>query len=473
MATISKDSHHKGINRVLFDIVDDHNDPIQYTEQGLSRYFVSASIPSIINRDEKAVVIDDNDGDGDGDGDDSDDDDDDEDMNDDHLSQKMSQLSMMNTKRQISMSSTTDMMTKKLKLSDQSENDEKEKKNDSIATMDNNNNKEKEDEIPDYLLTTNPLFDHRIKKVLDEMSTISLDELRQIAVIKHHLGVLDQQKRLFLMYHRSGKGTLEENTLDTTKVDRHYWPNEVKSMKQTSENKEDTCENVLRQRLENLDHKIGKYQNELENLKCQCAGLTTLIEEALDSIVNRHGIEFHRKRSDMKIVLLKYEYDTTMLERQFRLEKPSNCQITSAHRLYEVRFEYEKARRILMEVKQSVFEHRIPKEFHAKILSMIKSHEPPPEFSSCNSYEQMIHQHITDFIATRVANAEQKYDQCRKRMHAAYEEVWKRHHDGINGCVMSKSIIDMIERQLILITDRWRAIYDYRMNIYIDAEMLK
>ena len=75
----------------------------------------------------------------------------------------------------------------------------------------------------------------------------------------------------------------------------------------------------------------------------------------------------------MKIALLKYEYEGAILERQYLLEKPNDYQIASAHRLYQVRFEYERARRILMELKQSVFDHRISKEFHAKILSTIKS----------------------------------------------------------------------------------------------------
>ena len=225
-------------------------------------------------------------------------------MNNDHLSQKMSELTVMTTKRQISTSTIEEVITKKIKLSDISENDKKEKKNDSIETMDNSNN-ESEDQIPDYLLTTNPLFYHCMKKILNEMDTISIDELRQIAVIKHHLGELDQQKRLFLMYQRSGKGTLEENKFKSLKVDRRYWPNEVRSMKLASDDKEVTYENVLQQRLGNLDHRMGKYQNELDNLKCQCVDLTVIIEEAIDSIVNRHGIEYYRNRCDVKIVLLK------------------------------------------------------------------------------------------------------------------------------------------------------------------------
>ena len=471
MATTSKDSHKKKMNQLSFGILDDHNDPIEHTEQALNRYFVSASIPSIMNRDEKAVVIDDNDDAdsyGEGDGDDSDDDD--EDMNDDHLSQKMSELSVMSTKRQISTSTIADMITKKVKISDQSDNDEKEKKNDSNVTMDNNN--ENEDQIPDYLLATNPLFDRRMKKVLNETNMICMDELREIAVIKHHLGALDHQKRLFLMYQSSGRGTLEEDKFKSLKVDRQYWPNEVRSMKQASDDTEETYEHVLRQRLENMDHRIGKYQNELVNLTCRCVSLTTIIEEAIDSIVNRHGIEYYRNRCDVKIALLKYEYEGAILERQYLLEKPNDYQIVSAHRLYQVRFEYERARRILMELKQSVFDHRISKEYHAKILSMIKSNEPT-ELSSCNRYEQAIRQKITDFIATRIANAEQKYNQCRKRMHAECEKVWKRHNDGIDGCVMPKSLIDLIEKQLVIITERWRAIYNYRINIYIDADMLK
>ena len=64
-------------------------------------------------------------------------------------------------------------------------------------------------------------------------------------------------------------------------------------MKQASDEKEETYEHVLQQCLENLDHRIGKYQNELVNLTCRCVSLTTIVEEAIDPIVNRHGIEYY------------------------------------------------------------------------------------------------------------------------------------------------------------------------------------
>ena len=40
MATTSKDSYQKRMNRLSFGILDDHNDIIEHTEQALNRYFI-------------------------------------------------------------------------------------------------------------------------------------------------------------------------------------------------------------------------------------------------------------------------------------------------------------------------------------------------------------------------------------------------------------------------------------------------
>ena len=67
-------------------------------------------------------------------------------------------------------------------------------------------------------------------------------------------------------------------------------------------------------------------------------------------------------------------------------------------------------------------------------------------------------------MAVRVANVEQQYARKRKELNEEIERVWKKHRDPQHGHLMPKPLIDIIEQRLVMITDRWRIIYDYRMK---------
>ena len=148
---------------------------------------------------------------------------DDEDMDEgqeEKLSQQMNELSMKNSKRQMSDSLSDDKCRKKMKVS------EPEQTEDPIV-----DHQRKEDKLPPtYLMAMNPLFEHRLKQLLKGQASNSIDDLRQMAILKHQLGELDQEKRLFLFYLQAGKGTWKDDPSESKNVNRCVWLNDVQRM---------------------------------------------------------------------------------------------------------------------------------------------------------------------------------------------------------------------------------------------------
>ena len=266
-----------------FDILDDHHEPTEHDTDDLNRYFVSPTMHPIITKEEVVVAMDvDSSGDGD-----------DEDMDEgqeEKLSQQMNELSMKNTKRQISDSLSADQSRKKMKVSEPEQRKE-------------------DDDIPTYLMATNPLFEHRLKKLLKGQTSNSIDDLRQMAILKHQLAELSQEKRLFLFYLQAGKGTLKDDPSESNNVNRCVWLNEVITMGKRyghDQNNADgtVYENMLQSQLQEIDDRLEQDKQQLNSLKEQGVYLTLTFEEAINYIVESDGRKYVRAQYDGQIGLL-------------------------------------------------------------------------------------------------------------------------------------------------------------------------
>ena len=474
MATTAKPTKQKlqmnyvtRLKALQFDILDDHHDPKEHQADDLNRYFTTPMIYPVTMKaqaEEEGMVMD-------VDVDDSSSDKEIEEMDDDmqaddqqQLSQKMDELSVKHPKRPFSESPTDEekaTTTKKkqktttMTISEQT-NDVDESYNDRII-----DHEDQGDQIPKYLLTNYLRFEQQMKKVCERQTSVSIDDLRQIALAKHHRGEWEQRKLLFRVYLRSVRGELKERGSEGSVIDRHYVPKHVRSMAK-HDGKEDGdyhfYESVLQQRMEEIETKLAQHQQQLNTLKQQCPQLTSNMEHAVDEIVEHEGMKLIRMRYEAQMALVQCDYDAAMLERRYQAEKPSQSQLETAYRLYSLRFDFEKARRLLMEWKQSMVLHRVPRELHTTMLSLV------------NSVDQVVvRQKMTEYMTVRIAEAEQNFDRCRQRINMEIEQVWKQHRDQYAHQSMPKPLTDLIELRFVNITDRLRIIYNYRINYPLDT----
>jgi hypothetical protein len=259
------------------------------------------------------------------------------------LSQKFSQLStnnevedgplMVNKKRHLSASSSADGVRKKRKLTDDDEND-----NDHD---DENLSKEKQDQIPVYLLTIDKSFTSMIQKAMDTASSIEMNDFRQIAILMHQIADSQIQKQITNLYLLSGTGKLRGIESDLMDIDRRVWPMQVKSalLAKPSKQKNATVvetnkevehqeyENLVHERLQELNGKIEQYQRQLNEKKSHLMGFTPSLETAIHNYVQQHGIMPLQMKRDLKIALVEHEYDAEILERKYVHEKPNDYQV--------------------------------------------------------------------------------------------------------------------------------------------------
>jgi len=243
----------------------------------------------------------------------------------------------MKKRHRLSSPSDAAIVSKKMKVTDE---------NDLVADIHT-----EQEQIPTYLLPTNPFFEHMIHKVINiTNSSITMNDLRQLAIVKHHIASLHITKEISMIYLQAGIGTLREpHYLELVPVDRRVWPKQVKStlferrsttaaatttMEINTEGEHLECQNLVYERFQEINKKIEHYERQYEEKKSQFIDFTSHMEESIQCFVQQYGIKPLEMKRDLKIALLKHDYDAELLERQYLQEKPNGYQVNRIVSIY-------------------------------------------------------------------------------------------------------------------------------------------
>ncbi|CAF4049665.1 unnamed protein product, partial [Rotaria magnacalcarata] len=452
----------------IFDIMDENDDELEYTTDELNRYYLEDSYlyPWIDNEEtiENDLIYDFND---------------DLPLQEEEqevLSQRLSQLSTNHDNDE----PTTATMNKRPRLS--------------MTTIDENEN---ENEIPKYLLLINPLFVRMIRNFIDTTSSsLEIAELQKIAVYMHHIKTLQLQKQISMTYLLSGTGQLGSSEFELVRVDRGVWSIQVKNVlieqqknlssittMEINHDQDDhaTCEALVRQGLKERNEKIDYYQKKCDEIKNHFMETNSNIEIAIEHYVQQYGIQVVQLKSNLKKALIKYDYDTEILERQYKQQKPNEYQIQIAQHLYEKRAEAEKAKRTLKELKYRIFYNRpllsLDSIENSKTTANNTStttttinSETSQQQSWLNTYEKQIERKKMNLMAMYIAKAESQFYQCQKIFDDELSRMWQNHRNLVKNQGMTTTLIHLIERRLALITEKFRQIYNYRFDYYLQND---
>lgn len=170
---------------------------------------------------------------------------------------------------------------------------------------------------------------------------IHIEDLQKVAHFIHEIKALKLKKQISITYLQSGTGHLSSLGPELISVDRRVWPMQVKAvlleqpnnsittttMNITQEEDHALCENLVRQRLKEIDEKILFYQQQLDEMKNNQIELNSDIEMAIENFVQKYGIEALELKSNLKIAFLKNEYNMEIVERRYQQEKPNTYQV--------------------------------------------------------------------------------------------------------------------------------------------------
>jgi hypothetical protein len=225
--------------------------------------------------------------------------------------------SVSHKKRQLSTPSTPEIVSKKFRTLDSSEN--------------------VEEQLPEYLQETNESFNKiMLDNVINSTTTITIEDLRQLAILKHKIAVVSMDKERWTVYLKSGTGQWETAESRKTNVDRRVWPECVKTIMLSGlwvttngdeAYKQNLCEEIVSERLRDIKETIAQYQREFGVKKDRLLGFTDEMEQVIDTFIGQYSIQSLKMKHNYKIAILQYDYDAELLEREYLRLKLTKSQV--------------------------------------------------------------------------------------------------------------------------------------------------
>lgn len=241
-------------------------------------------------------------------------------MEDESLSEKMSQLSTIKTHAK-----------------------------DSVMLM-----KEVKDEleiIPNYLTKQNKSFEEMIHHALSLIKTVSgksnihansMDKLRKIAKLIYRILVTQTYQYLWKTYFKSGTGQLiipsktSQKLFYSTTVP--IWPKEIKAIilanNKNKTNENEICLQFVNNHLNELQHQLKQYQNELNIEANNFQSYTFSIQNIIKAYIEKNLNSSLRKKIEHQVELIHCDYHIRALKLEFFRHKPNAYQVCLfTHRL--------------------------------------------------------------------------------------------------------------------------------------------
>ncbi|CAF5181359.1 unnamed protein product, partial [Rotaria magnacalcarata] len=85
-------------------------------------------------------------------------------------------------------------------------------------------------EIPIYLLINNKLFVHMAQTITKTTTSISINNIRQLALFIHQAASVRIDREVMKAYLHSVMGTLKQSESHLIEVDRRVWPMQIQSL---------------------------------------------------------------------------------------------------------------------------------------------------------------------------------------------------------------------------------------------------
>ncbi|CAF3804954.1 unnamed protein product [Rotaria sp. Silwood1] len=137
-----------------------------------------------------------------------------------------------------------------------------------------------------------------------------------------------------------------------------------------------------------------------------------------------------------------------------------------------MRRQVEKSKRALMELKHGVFFNKSSVSFDSIQMSTstindtnLNNEGKQQQF--INKYEYQLRCKKLDLIAINISQAEVTYYRLQAQFDSELSLLWKNHRNLVKDQGMITSLISLLEKRLTNITNRWRDIYNYRIDYFL------
>ncbi|CAF4915828.1 unnamed protein product, partial [Rotaria socialis] len=297
--------------------------------------------------------------------------------------------------------------------------------------------KQTSNQITSYLETMDEMFHHTMVN-----SMIPWSDLQAIIEYKHQIGVIQLDLKRWTRYFEAG-------------IQQQIWSTEVKQLCTMKNIDEKQYEIYVQQYLDELNQKLKHFQEQF----------TDNSEYQLDEFIQNYRLVPYTMKSDYQLARFDYEYQDQLLERQFLQLQPTDEQIDCSKNLYKFYYEYQTAKKELIELKHRIQCNYPTQQSVTQALSLL-SRTIPTTVVNPNFYHQEIDQdekklqeYLNNFMMKSIKEAEKKISQC--------ELLFQQQQKLSQSILTSSSLIDILDRRYELCKRKLDCTEQFRLNYYL------
>ncbi|CAF1500204.1 unnamed protein product [Adineta steineri] len=415
------------------------------------------------------------------------------------LSQKLSQLSASNQNKQLNEHKEQEEEEEQNDLNQSSSTVSKKRSSSTSTTI----KKMKltlvdvsDNDMPRYLSKTKGTFDTQINNLLYSKaasnSHIDIEQLRQIAVLLHKIGLHQLYISLWETYLRSGTGTLKDSVEQTeqssssSSLNLLLWPQEVKTSMiehryttlEINQIDHDTCLNYVQYKIQQFHDLNTHCEMQLEERKRQLTDkFTEEIEEIIKKFVEDYGISIHRIPIDGEIATIEYNYNDRLFELDFHRENPHPYQMEVFQKLSQEKLNKETTRMEVNILKQRIVHKHLPSSFESlkipvpiKLDNIRDEHIRQRLTQQCT---QLFERTKSDMMMIYIQTAEAKFDEYRKKFDTNMANYEDNQRSGVTHRKLSQSMLKILNERFKSINQYVTKLYRLKIDFFVKAPMVK
>jgi hypothetical protein len=340
-----------------------------------------------------------------------------------------------------------------------------------------------DDEMPSYLSAKKRWFDQELGPLLQNTtSSMTIDDLRQIAWIIHHLAFTRQWITVWQTYLLSGTGQLHKQP--PGKDNPAVWPVDVKTTmikqrvttaRKEAEIDDAACLNYAQTYLRRLQIEVDRLQAQLSEQKRTWLAFTREMEMAIEKFVRLQYMIQVELKLQSKVIIVECEYNDRLIELDYRRLKPNQEQLKTFDLLSRAKREREGTKYNVELLKQRVFHQQLPPLFdtvQAPTDALITALGGPSDYSTYHlrtHCDRIIQQAKSQLMNVYVGAAELR---AHHSEHQFGREMYKMQQIRIDPFAierLSDSMLEVLQRRFKHIEERIRRLYQLKTDFFEEA----
>lgn len=356
---------------------------------------------------------------------------------------------------------------------------------------------EGEVKLPEYLSSSNTIFEEYIKSKVTNADNI-MEDLREMAFYEHQIQIIALDARLWNAYLQSGLAELkvpeaEDNRsiLQQIQCPRPtlpcIWPKKLKATIEadTSVPAADKalmsakiCYDYVNKRLAQYEEKTQSLQTKIQEKREQLQdNINDELEQHIAKLVEDYGVALYRIINEGYIAAVEFNYSERIVEDEFAHEQEFKEFSNEFQALIKSRIAAEAAKMDMELLKARVIHQQISPIFTTFQLP------PPSNLDSIqdstirqrltNRYEQLLQRTKSEMMLIHIQTAEMKMHELFKEFHNIQKEFFVKLRASHASKPMKDRINSFIDRRYKLIQRRLQTLLDLKVRFFVKAPTVK